>query len=157
MTQKIDHSMYKNDSGFMSAVSDSLSLAMCVVNSNLEVVHFNHRFAELFGLRNREISGKRFGLTIGCKGHQNNIHEGICSNCKLRLSMQAAIMNRQNQPRESIVIEVGDDAEEGVRLIQYESNFMEYKGNSFAVVLLADLTNMGKETLDFINNFYANT
>lgn len=156
MTHKMNKSLYPNDTVFMNAVSESFSTALCVVNANLEVVHFNSLFAELFGREDQDFLGKRFGASISCKGHKNSTHEGICSNCKLRLSMQAAMINRQNQPKESIVIELGSEAGEEVRLLQYESNYMEYSGKHFAVVLLTDLTNMGKETLDFINEFYAN-
>jgi len=144
-----------NQTGFPSAILDKLSNAVCVVNADLEIVYFNHKFVEIFGQRNKNVIGHRFGVSIGCKGHENKFTDGICNNCKLRLSMQAAIISGQDQEKESIVLEMGEQSVEEYRLIQFQSNYLIHEDKKYAVVILNDLTGMGKETLNFINDFYA--
>lgn len=146
-------SVFNDDAGFLSSLGNSLSDALCVVNEDLEVVHHNRVFADVFGKPGRELLGRRFGVSIGCKGHEQ-FSEGICNNCKLRLSMQAAIMTGVNQDKQSLVLEMEPGSREDVRLIQFQSNFMKYRGERYAVIILNDITHMGKETLDFINRFY---
>lgn len=63
-------------------------------------------------------------------------------------------MTGENQLKQLLVLEMEPGYGEDVRLIQFQSNFMEYRGSRFAVVILLDLTHMGKETLAFINGFY---
>jgi len=154
MTQNLNTSVPQN-TGFLSAIFDKLSNAVCVVNADLEVTYFNQKFVEIFGPQGGNIIGKRFGVSIGCKGHENKFSNGICNNCKLRLAMQATIISGQDQEKESIVLEMGDQSVEEVRLIQFQSNYMIHEDKKYAVVILNDLTGMGKETLNFINDFYA--
>lgn len=141
------------DPGFLGSISNSLSDAVCVVNEDLKIVYYNDEFAQVFGKPGENLTGQRFGVSIGCKGHEQ-FSGGICNNCRLRLSMQAALFTEVNQEKQSIVLEMESGSKEEVRLIQFQSNFMQYKGEKFAVVILNDLTGMGKETLDFINRFY---
>lgn len=142
------------DPGFLDQINNALSDAVCVVNKDVEIVYHNNQFASIFGVPGRQLLGKRFGASIGCKGHEKMYPDGICNNCKLRLSMLAAIMSETNQEKESMVLEMQTGSKEELRLIQYRSNFMAYKGEKFAVVLMNDLTDMGNETLEFINRFY---
>lgn len=144
---------FAGDPGFLGSISNSLSDAVCVVNEDLEIVYFNDEFSRVFGKTGENITGQQFGVSIGCKGHEH-FSGGICANCRLRLSMQATLFTETNQEKESIVLEMETGSKEEVRLIQFQSNFMQYRGEKFAVVILNDLTGMGKETLDFINRFY---
>lgn len=155
MTQNFNNTLFSNSVGFLNVLSQSLPQAMCVVNADLELVHFNQKFFEIFGRQGENILGKRFGASISCSGHEQNYPKGICHNCKLKLSMQAAIMTGQDQGKQSIVIEMGEKSEEEIRLIQFQSSYMVYDEKKYALVILDDLTNMGKETLNFINDFYA--
>lgn len=153
MTQNSNNPVSINSS-FLQAIFNNLSNAVCVVNADLEIVYFNRKFIEIFGQNSENVIDKRFGASIGCKGHENKFTDGICNNCKLRLSMQAAIISGQDQEKESIVLEMGEQSVEEVRLIQFQSNYLIHEDKKYAVVILNDLTGMGKETLNFINNFY---
>ena len=154
MTQNINKPV-SEQTGFMHAIFDNLSNVVCVVNADIEIVYFNQKFVETFGKQSEHVIGKRFGVSVGCKGHENNFADGICNNCKLRLSMQAAIISEQNQEKESMVMEMNKESDEEIRLIQFQSNYLMHEDKKYAVVILNDLTNMGKETLKFINEFYA--
>ena len=148
-------SKYSHDSGFLHHISNTLGDAICVVNTDIEIVYHNQEFAIMFGESDKELRGKRFGASIGCSGHEKIVPDGICNNCKLRLSMHAAMMSGANQEKQMMVLEMETGSKEELRLIQFKSNFMEYQGEKFAVVVLNDLTRMGNETLNFINKFYS--
>lgn len=147
-------SVFEGDTGFLNQLNNALSDAVCVVNKDVEIVYHNAQFAVIFDEPGQQLSGKRFGASIGCRGHEKMYPDGICNNCKLRLSMLAAIITETNQEKETMVLEMQSGAKEELRLIRFRSNFMEYRGEKFAVVLLNDLTDMGNETLEFINRFY---
>lgn len=147
-------SVFEGDTGFLNQLNNALSDAVCVVNKDVEIVYHNAQFAVIFDEPRQQLSGKRFGASIGCRGHEKMYPDGICNNCKLRLSMLAAIITETNQEKETMVLEMQSGAKEELRLIRFRSNFMEYRGEKFAVVLLNDLTDMGNETLEFINRFY---
>jgi PAS domain-containing protein len=147
-------SEFAGDPDFLKSINNSLTQALCVVNDNLEIEYCNDRFAELFGQNGKNLQGKQFGASIGCKGYEHNYAGAICNNCKLRLSMQAAMVTGQDQENETIVLQMSRSSKEEIMLIQYHSFFLKYADKKFAVVVLNDLTNMGKETLEFINRFY---
>jgi PAS domain-containing protein len=142
------------NSGFLNIVNNSLCDAVCVVNQNIEVVYYNSVFDELFGGSGDELFGKRFGSSIGCRGHEESYPDGICNRCKLRLSMLATIATESNQEQQSMVLQMSQGSKEEYRLIRFKSNYMEYESRKYAVVLIQDLTDMGNETLEFINRFY---
>jgi len=141
--------------GFLNEILNKLSDAVCVVNADIEIVYFNQKFVEVFGRQRMPVIGGRFGVSIGCKGQENKFDDGICNHCKLQISMQAAIITGQDQVKESIVLEMGEQSDEEFRLIQFQSNHLNFEDKKYALVIFNDLTGMGKETLNFINDFYA--
>lgn len=145
---------YGADAGFLNFVGNALSDAIFVVNKDIEIVYHNREFAKIFNEPDRQLLGKGFGATIGCKGHEKNYPDDICNNCKLRLTLLATIISESNQEKQSVVMEMEPGNKEELRLIQFKSNYLDYKGEKFAVVVLNDLTQMGNETLAFINRFY---
>lgn len=142
------------DYKFFQNLNNSLCDAICVVNEAVEVVYYNDVFKHLFGGSGEDLFGKRFGFSIGCRGHEDSFPEGICNRCKLRLSMLAAIATGNDQEQQSMVLQMGPDSKEEYRLIRFKSNFMKYDGKKYAVVIIHDLTDMGNETLEFINRFH---
>lgn len=144
----------RQDYRFLNNLNNTLGNAVCVVNKDIAIVYYNSEFTEMFGEPGKDLLGERFGASIGCKGHEQMYPGGICNNCKLRLSMLATIMLEADQEKQSIVLQMEAGKKEELRLIQFKSNYMEYAGEKFAVVLMNDLTDMGNETLKFINDFY---
>ncbi len=148
------YKIFGEDTGFLNQLVGGLSDAVFVVNSDIKVVYHNKIFATLFGESGEQLLGKRFGASIGCKGHEKKYPEAICSHCKLRSTMLATITNASDQEKRTVVLEMATGNREELRLIQFKSNFMEYQDKKYAVVVLNDLTHIGNETLEFINKFY---
>lgn len=154
---KNNNSTFQDNAGFLSSVLDKLSDAVCVVNKNIELVYFNQAFVDVFKSDASDLIGKRFGESIGCEGYESGCPEILCDHCKLRSSMQAAIQSKENQKKDFKVLEMSSGSDEEFMLVQFQCNYLQFEGESFSIVVLSNLTDMGKGTLESINSFYHKT
>jgi len=142
----------------LNSILQNLTDAMVVVDKALKVKYYNPAFAELFNKINETAEDEEFGISIGCKRTkgepENKYARSICANCKLRLSMLAAFRQKCHQEKSSVVLEFEHDENNPFRLLQFQASYMEYSDEPYVILLMNDLTKLGRETLTFIDDFH---
>lgn len=151
---KSKFSELKNSRDFHVSILNHLGDGICVVNQNLEIVYHNNLFAEIFKSDGADLNQKRFGESISCRGHEKNFAYSYCNNCKIRRAMLEAFRTKNDQEKNTIVMELSSTSQKSTRLIQYRSFYLKHNNTCYVATTFNDLTNMGEETLKHINAIY---
>lgn len=156
-SEYIQNDIIDNQAEFYKIIPERMEEAIAVVDENLQIIYHNHSFVQLFGKQNNPLIGKIFGVSIGCRKPDRKKsleEEAVCANCKLRLALLNTIRNQKDQAADTIVLELEHQEKTQLKLLKFQSRHLPYQNHSFAMVILSDMTAMGKDALKYVNSFY---
>ncbi|MGK7395484.1 MAG: ATP-binding protein [Candidatus Cyclobacteriaceae bacterium M3_2C_046] len=155
---KVNWHDLKNRKEFLNYILDSISSAVFIVNSDVEIVACNRRFLELFKTQEEKILGQIFGNAVGCN---NSIEENAicgqslkCDVCVLRNSLLATLRQRQinkDQYFENSFIINGELHQKHFR---FSTKNLFHQDENLVLVIIDDITEieLQKRKLEENNN-----
>jgi len=153
------HQFYTTE--FLLEMINHLPDALVLIDSEMKIKLTNHFFREMFAFDDAVNFDEILGQTIRCKdfsGKEHSLSMNInCSHCKLLKSVEKAISTKSQQKQEIIVLQSSKDKNNTLRLIQFQTTYISFENQDFALLKLNDYTQLGKEAVSLISEFGKNT
>lgn len=144
------------DSEFYFELFNQLPDALVLLDSNLIIKFYNASFKNLFQVGNEVKFEEVLGRSIGCKTFNQSVSgqqmKISCANCKLKNSVKKTISDKSSQKADTIVLQTMQSQDESLKLIQFQTIYIEYKDQEHVLLKLNDLTEFGNKAFDLIAN-----
>ena len=130
--------------------------ALVLLDPDMKIKFSNLLFHELFHFKEEVNFDEILGHALGCKDiYQSVSRQDLkinCSSCKLKNAVKKTITSKKTQKSDTIVLQTMQADSEGLKLIQFQTIYLNYKNEEFVLLKLNDLTKFGNDTLNLMEN-----
>ncbi len=144
------------DREFLMEIINHFPDAIVLLDQEMTIKFCNKSFISLFQLTDENSLNEVLGHSIGCKDfHEGAVDEAMkinCSNCKIKNSVKETFSSKKEQEPDTIVLQTINDENKPLKLIQFQSVYLSFKGEDFALLKISDLTELGEKTLGLVSS-----
>ncbi len=131
---------------FLKTILDHIPDALILLDKDMKIYFVNQSCKTMFNINENARLDGFLGGAIKCKDYKKE-SPYKCSHCKLTTTIRNAFETKSRQESGSIVLQVQSKEIPGLRLIQYQANYLEFEKNSFVLLKMNDFTKLGDEVI----------